>query len=112
MVVPPKTFLGFLFEHNVVDRRGFEPTAKGTKLTKTTDYELPYSILGKMIDKIRVHKDMEKTDEQRARRHEEGYRDIMSLRSLDIVNARMRVSKFRFQAYWLSRVSLSSGGEP
>jgi carbon monoxide dehydrogenase subunit G len=42
----------------------FEPTAKGTKLTKTTEYELPYSILGKIIDKISVHKDMEKMDKK------------------------------------------------
>jgi carbon monoxide dehydrogenase subunit G len=42
----------------------YEPTAKGTKLTKTTEYELPYSILGKIIDKIRVHKDIEKMDQK------------------------------------------------
>jgi carbon monoxide dehydrogenase subunit G len=42
----------------------FEPTAKGTKLTKTTDYELPYSILGKIIDQLGAHKDMEKTEEK------------------------------------------------
>jgi hypothetical protein len=42
----------------------YEPTAKGTKLTKTTEYELPYSILSKIIDKISVHKDIEKMDEK------------------------------------------------
>lgn len=41
-----------------------EPTAKGTKLTRTSDYELPYSILGKIIDKLRVSKDMEKSMEK------------------------------------------------
>jgi carbon monoxide dehydrogenase subunit G len=41
-----------------------EPTAKGTKLTFTYDYELPYSILGKIIDKLRVSKDVEKSTEK------------------------------------------------
>ena len=30
--------------------RTLEPTAKGTKLTNTADYELSYSILGKIVD--------------------------------------------------------------
>jgi carbon monoxide dehydrogenase subunit G len=38
----------------------FEPTTKGTKMTYSMDYELPYSVLGKLIDKLRVSKDMEK----------------------------------------------------
>ena len=37
-----------------------EPTAKGTKLTYNTEYELPYSVLGKLIDKLKVSKDIEK----------------------------------------------------
>jgi len=37
-----------------------EPTAKGTKLTVSMDYELPYSLLGKLVDKVRVGKLMEK----------------------------------------------------
>jgi uncharacterized membrane protein len=37
-----------------------EPTAKGTKLTYSYDYELPYSVLGKLVDKLKVGKDMEK----------------------------------------------------
>ena len=41
-----------------------EPTGKGTKLTDTYDYELPYSILGKIVDKLRVGKDMEKSTEK------------------------------------------------
>jgi hypothetical protein len=38
----------------------FEPTAKGTKMTNSGEYELPYSILGKLLDKLMVHKDLEK----------------------------------------------------
>jgi len=37
-----------------------EPTAKGTKLTMSMDYKLPYSLLGQLIDKVSVHKQMEK----------------------------------------------------
>jgi uncharacterized membrane protein len=37
-----------------------EPTAKGTKVAFNMDYEVPYSILGKLIDKLKVHKDVEK----------------------------------------------------
>jgi uncharacterized membrane protein len=37
-----------------------EPTAKGTKLTYSYNYELPYSVLGKLVDKLKVGKDMEK----------------------------------------------------
>jgi carbon monoxide dehydrogenase subunit G len=44
-----------------------EPTDKGTKLTNTMDYELPYSILGKIVDKIKVHKDIEKQVEKQLR---------------------------------------------
>jgi carbon monoxide dehydrogenase subunit G len=36
-----------------------EPTAKGTKLTYSMDYEMPYSVIGKLIDKVSVHKKME-----------------------------------------------------
>jgi carbon monoxide dehydrogenase subunit G len=38
-----------------------EPTERGTKLTTIIDYELPYSLLGKIIDKLKVHKEMEKS---------------------------------------------------
>jgi len=41
-----------------------EPTAKGTKLTNSADYELPYSILGKIVNKLRVQKDIEKQMEK------------------------------------------------
>ena len=37
-----------------------EPTAKGTKLTSSVDYELPYSVLGKLVDKLRVSKGIDK----------------------------------------------------
>jgi carbon monoxide dehydrogenase subunit G len=36
----------------------YEPTAKGTKMTYDMDYELPYLILGKLLDKVKVSKDM------------------------------------------------------
>ena len=32
------------------------PTNTGTKFSMMMDYELPYSVLGKMIDKLRVHR--------------------------------------------------------
>ena len=44
-----------------------EPTAKGTKLTFAYDYELPYSILGKIVDKLKVSKDFEKSTEKQLR---------------------------------------------
>jgi len=39
------------------------PTKNGTKITITQDYELPYSILGKIIDKLAVHRAMQKETE-------------------------------------------------
>jgi uncharacterized protein YndB with AHSA1/START domain len=38
----------------------FEPTANGTKLTNSGEYSLPYSIIGILLDKLIVHKDLEK----------------------------------------------------
>ena len=38
-----------------------EPTASGTKLTYIADYTLPYSVLGKLVDKLKVQKDIEKS---------------------------------------------------
>ena len=38
----------------------FEPTEEGTKLTVIQEYELPDSLLGKIMDKLKVHKDIEK----------------------------------------------------
>ncbi|MGA3192996.1 MAG: SRPBCC family protein [Candidatus Bathyarchaeia archaeon] len=40
------------------------PTKAGTKVTIAMDYELPYSVLGKLIDKLRVHKALEKGNER------------------------------------------------
>jgi len=37
------------------------PTKDGTKVTIMIDYELPYSILGKLIDKVRFHKALDKS---------------------------------------------------
>ena len=37
-----------------------EPTAKGTNVTYSVDYKLPYSILGKLVDKLRVSKDIDR----------------------------------------------------
>jgi len=34
------------------------PTEAGTKITFMMDYELPGSILGKIIDKLKVEKDL------------------------------------------------------
>ena len=36
------------------------PTKAGTKVDLAFNYELPYSVLGKLIDKLRVHKALEK----------------------------------------------------
>lgn len=41
-----------------------EPTANGTKATYIDDYEVPYSIVGKLIDKVKISKDMEKAHMQ------------------------------------------------
>ena len=41
-----------------------DPAKAGTKLTTSFDYELPYSVLGKLIDKLKVHKAMEKESEK------------------------------------------------
>ena len=38
----------------------FETADGGTKWTSIVEYELPYSLLGKLIDKLKVQKDMEK----------------------------------------------------
>lgn len=39
----------------------FEPTTKGTKLTISSEYEMPYSILGKLVDWLVVKRMVEKT---------------------------------------------------
>lgn len=40
----------------------YEPNANGTKVTYDEEYELPYSILGKLVDKLKVQKDKEKNN--------------------------------------------------
>lgn len=37
----------------------FEATDGGTKYTEIWDYELPYGVLGKLIDKLKVRKDIQ-----------------------------------------------------
>ncbi len=44
----------------MTDSWTLEPTAKGTKLAVSMDYEVPYSVLGKVIDKLKVSKDLDK----------------------------------------------------
>jgi coenzyme Q-binding protein COQ10 len=39
----------------------FSPTEDGTKFSMLIDYELPYSVLGKLIDKLRVRKAIDKS---------------------------------------------------
>jgi uncharacterized membrane protein len=46
-------FTGFGFN-------ALSPTKGGTKVTIMMDYELPYSFLGKIIDKLRFQKALEK----------------------------------------------------
>jgi len=48
----------------------FGTTDRGTKVTATIDYELPYSVLGKILDKLMFRKKFErflKTDVQKAK---------------------------------------------
>lgn len=42
----------------------FNPIKGGTKATFVMDYALPYSILGKLIDKLRVSKEMDNSMER------------------------------------------------
>jgi uncharacterized membrane protein len=42
----------------------YTPTKGGTNATFIMDYDLPYSILGKLMDKVRVSKDMNKSMER------------------------------------------------
>jgi hypothetical protein len=49
---------------NATDTMSLEPTTKGTKMTYTVDYKLPYSILGILIGKLRVSKQIEKNDKK------------------------------------------------
>ena len=42
-----------------MDTYVFEKTNTGTRVTETWEYEPPYSILGKILDAIKIRKDME-----------------------------------------------------
>ena len=39
----------------------FKPAGKGTEITFIMDYDLPYSIFGALIDKLKVRKDIERS---------------------------------------------------
>ena len=41
----------------------FEPADGGTKWTAIVEYELPYSLLGKLIDKLKFRKEIEKSSD-------------------------------------------------
>jgi len=44
------------------------PTESGTKFSEVIDYELPYSVLGKLLDKLRVHKAIDNSYEAALKR--------------------------------------------
>ncbi len=46
----------------------FTPTEDGTKFSMVIDYELPYSVLGKLIDKLRVRKAIDKSYDEALKR--------------------------------------------
>jgi coenzyme Q-binding protein COQ10 len=46
----------------------FSPVEDGTKFSMVIDYELPYSVLGKLIDKLRVRKAIEKSYDEALKR--------------------------------------------
>jgi len=37
-----------------------EPAVEGTKVTYIKEYEMPYSVLGKFVDKVKYSRDVEK----------------------------------------------------
>lgn len=43
---------------NGVAVASLSPTASGTQLSMSMDYKLPYSVIGRMFDKIRVQKEL------------------------------------------------------
>jgi hypothetical protein len=44
---------------DATDTMLLEPTTDGTKATYITDYKVPYSVFGKLLDKVKISKDME-----------------------------------------------------
>jgi len=49
----------------------FEPTTAGTKVTFTMDYDLPYSLLGAIIDRLKVSKAIQQAVDEGLRRLKE-----------------------------------------
>ena len=49
----------------------FEPTTTGTKVTFTMDYDLPYSILGAIIDRLKVSRSIQQAIDDGLRRLKE-----------------------------------------
>jgi ligand-binding SRPBCC domain-containing protein len=49
----------------------FQATNKGTKITETFDYELPYSVLGKILDRLKAGKDLERFTKERYEKSKE-----------------------------------------
>jgi len=47
------------FMKSATNRLEIEPTTNGSRVTWTLEYELPYSYLGTLIDKLRAKKQME-----------------------------------------------------
>ncbi len=45
---------------NGVAEADLSPTESGTKLSMSMDYKLPYSVIGRMFDKIRMHKELDR----------------------------------------------------
>jgi Polyketide cyclase / dehydrase and lipid transport. len=43
-----------------VAKASLSPAGSGTKLSMSMDYKLPYSVIGRMFDKIRMHKELER----------------------------------------------------
>lgn len=58
------------------------PSKFGTKIITAFDYELPYSTLGKIVDKLRVHKVFEKDAERALQK----IRDVAENGSRDMKN--------------------------
>jgi carbon monoxide dehydrogenase subunit G len=49
---------------NATSTMTLEPTNKGTKMTYSVDYKPPYSVLGKLVAKLKVSKEIEKNDKK------------------------------------------------
>jgi uncharacterized membrane protein len=45
---------------NGVAKASLDRTMSGTKLSMSMDYKMPYSVIGRMLDRIRVHKELER----------------------------------------------------